>query len=430
MMPEEEPEEKTQSHAEPFSDASSPPAAERPQRAAITPELRRFLGPARSLHERPATEEKSSDLPTTIEKTPLEKPGREEPKRRRQKSKRAEETRAEQTLPVLENEELAKAEPEPRIPARSSKALVPNWKLWRAAEMQNVALIIGGLFLLLVTFYVGKKFEYWKYRIATWNKPKLSGVSDKYPGASSEQLIDQALAAERLGNWHEAVERFLSAKQKNLTYRGLLFRTAKLCYDHRDFESADKLFERASAFGENVDTANHFRALIAVGRNDYPAAERFFEAAARAEPFLPGYYYYWAETLRRDRHPKEAMQRYEQAAARTSSQQDVTVCQFKIRMARLEAGDTAGLDAEIEEKYASAPLSVDWLLTEAALKIRQGHIAEAVPLIDNARVADEKRLFSLFSSCTGDMLFSEACRNHPEVAQACRVANPPSLTVP
>jgi tetratricopeptide (TPR) repeat protein len=297
--------------------------------------------------------------------------------------------------------------------------------------MQNVALIIGGLFLLLVTFYVGKKFEYWKYRIASWNKPKLTGVaSDKFPGASSEQLIDQALAAERLGNWREAVERFVAAKQKNLTHRGLLFRTAKICYDHGDFDSADKLFERAIAFGENVDTANYFRALIAVGRSDFPAAERFFEAAARAEPFTAGYYYYWAETLRKDRHPKEAMQRYEEAAARASSQQDATVCKFKIRMAKLEAAETAELNAELDKKRNAALLSVDWLLTDAASKIRQGHIADAVPLIDKARVADENRLFSLFASCTGDMLFSEACRNYPEIAQACRVAGTPPPTLP
>lgn len=337
----------------------------------------------------------------------------------------------EETLPVLENEELAKAEPEPRRPAQSPTAVMPDRKLWRVAEMQNVALIIGALLLLLITFYVGKKFEYWKYRIASWNKPKISGMaSDKFPGASPEQLIEQALAAERLGNWREAVERFISAKQKNLTYRGLFFRTGKLCYDHGDFETANKLFDRAIAFGENVDTANYFRALIAVGRSDFPAAERFFEAAANAEPFTPGYYYYWAETLRKDHHPKEAIRRYDQAAARTSSEQDATVCKFKARMARLEAVETSELNGEVEKKRNAGPLSVDWLLTDAALKIRQGNIAEALQLIDKARAADENRLFSLFASCTGDMLFSEACRNHPEIARACRVANPSSLTAP
>jgi tetratricopeptide (TPR) repeat protein len=418
-MPKEEPEEKAQSQGESSNDAPSPPAAERPQRITITPELRRFLGPARSRHDRPATEKKSSDLPPTIEKTTPELPGAEEPKG----------TRPEQALPAVVNEELAKAEPEPRIP-QSPKAVMPNWKSWRAAEMQNVALIIGALFLLLITFYAGKKFEYWKYLIVPRNKPRLSGVADKFPGLSAEQLIEQALAAERLGNWQDAVERFIVAKQKNVAYRGLLFRAGKLCYDHGAFENANKLFEHTITFGENVDTANYLRGLIAVGRNDLAAAERFFEAASNAEPFTPGYYYYWAEALRKDHHPKEAIRRYEQAAARTSSQQDATVCKFKVRMARLEAGDTAELDAEIDEKYGTAPLSVDWLLTEAALKIRQGYIADAVPLINSARVADENRLFSLFASCTGDMLFSEACRNHPEVAQACRVANPSSLTVP
>jgi tetratricopeptide (TPR) repeat protein len=296
--------------------------------------------------------------------------------------------------------------------------------------MQNVALIIGALFLLLITFYVGKKFESWKYLIMSRNKPRLSGVADKFPGLSSEQMIEQALAAERLGNWQEAVERFIVAKHKNLAYRGLLFRAGKLCYDHGAFDNANKLFEHTIAFGESVDTANYLRGLIAVGRNDLAAAERFFEAAANAEPFKPGYYFYWAEALRKDHHPKEAIRRYEQAAACTSSEQDATVCKFKVRMARLEAAETPELNAEIEKKRNAGPLSVDWLLTDAALKIRQGNIAEALQLIDKARTADENRLFSLFASCTGDMLFSEACRNHPEVARACRVANTSSLTVP
>jgi tetratricopeptide (TPR) repeat protein len=430
-MPEEESEEITPSQDGSPGELPSPPAAEGPRRAAITSELRRFLGVARSRPGRSAKKKKARRLPSPVQKATPEMPREPEPTEAHPEATRPQRIKLPRTPPTSVNKEKSTAAQLPqRMPVQPAAALVPDRKSRRAAEMQKIALIIGGLFLLLFTFYVGKKFEYLKYRIASWNKPKLSGVSDKFPGASSEQLIDQALAAERLGNWHEAVERFLSAKQKNLNYRGLLFRTAKLCYDHGDFGNADKLFERAIAFGENVDTANHFRALIAIGRSDYPAAERFFEAATRAEPFLPGYYYYWAETLRKDRHPKEAMQRYEQAAARTSSQQDVTVCQFKIRVTRLEAGDTGGLDAEIEEKYAAAPLSVDWLLTEAALKIRQGHIAEAVPLIDSARVADENRLFSLFAACTADMLFSEACRNHPEIAQACRIAGTPPPALP
>jgi tetratricopeptide (TPR) repeat protein len=412
-MPEAKPEEKAQSQAESSSDAPSPAAAERPQRTAITPELRRFLGPARSRHDRPATEEKSSDMPPKVEKTAPEIPREQEPK-----ATHLEGTR---TLP-------AEAEPERRIPAQPTAAVVPDRKLWRAAEMQNAALIIGALFLLLITFYAGKKFDYWKYRIASQNKPRLSGVADKFPGLSSEQLIEQALAAERLGNWQEAVERFIVAKHKNLAYRGLLFRAGKLCYDHGAFDNANKLFEHTITFGENVDTANYLRGLIAVGRSDLAAAERFFEAAANAEPFTPGYYYYWAEALRKDHRPKEAISRYEQAAARTSSEQDATVCKFKVRMAGLEAAETPELNGEIEKKRNAGPLSVDWLLTDAALQIRQGNIAEAVQLIDKARTADENRLFSLFASCTGDMLFSEACRNHPEVAHACRVASTPSTS--
>ena len=112
-----------------------------------------------------------------------------------------------------------------------------------------------------------------------------------------------------------------------------------------------KSFERAIAFHENVDTANYFRGLIATRRRDLPAAERFFEAAATADPFTADYYYYWAEALRLDNHPQEAIPRYEQAERRARGEQDAL--RLPIQEARgpdPEAGETDKLKVESEEQ--------------------------------------------------------------------------------
>ncbi len=90
-------------------------------------------------------------------------------------------------------------------------------------------------------------------------------------------------------------ERFLAAKQKNLSYRGILARVAKIAYDHKDMATADNLFEKAIEFGENIDTSNYFRGLIAVRRKDLPAAIRSFEAAIAAAPFVADYHFYLGE---------------------------------------------------------------------------------------------------------------------------------------
>ena len=162
---------------------------------------------------------------------------------------------------------------------------VVDKKSSRVIEMQQAVLIIGAILVLCFAFYVGKKFDYWRYVLMTKTKPKLMEKTvDKFPNSSADELLEQALTAEHRGDWRDAIERFIAAKHKNLAYRGILFHAARLSYDKGDFDNADKLFERAIAFHENVDTANYFRGLIATRHRDLPAAERFFEAAATADP--------------------------------------------------------------------------------------------------------------------------------------------------
>ena len=112
-----------------------------------------------------------------------------------------------------------------------------------------------------------------------------SSIQQKYAGLSANELVTQALAAERAGNFQEATDKLIAAKHKDLTYRGILFHAGKIAYDHGDFDGADKFFERAIGLNENVDRANYLRGLLAVKRKDFPAAQRFFAAAANADPF-------------------------------------------------------------------------------------------------------------------------------------------------
>jgi tetratricopeptide (TPR) repeat protein len=309
--------------------------------------------------------------------------------------------------------------------------VVPDQKISRVYEMQTVALIIGGLIMLAATFYAGTKARYFKGLFNSRNKPEIANVDTrKFPGLTAHELVEQALAVERLGQWREAVERLLVAKRRNTSYRGLVFHAAKLCYDNGDFDGADLLLERAVAFGEEVDTANYLRGLIASGRNDLVSAERLFHAAVEAEPFTPGYYYYLAEILRKQHRSGEAVGRYEQAANRTVNEQDALLCRFKARLARAETADAAKVQAEVAQKRNAGPLSLDWVLTDAALKIRGGELKEAAELIREARNIDQSGLPTLFASCTADMLFTEAANRHPQIAEVMRVGKTPDTPGP
>jgi tetratricopeptide (TPR) repeat protein len=360
-------------------------------RLKLTPEQRRFLGGAPS--KQAEAEEESPKLEPAL----------------KVKSSRPEPT------PQLEQQTPRS---EPQTPRRVRK----KWRMSRVLEVQNLALLVGVVVLLGATFYVGKKFEYWRYLLASRREAKIAAkVTGDFAGASAEELVEHAVMLEQLGQWDDAAKRLIAAKYKNMSMAGVLFHAGKLYYDHSDFESADRLFESAIGFGENVDAAHYLRGMIAVSRNDFPAAERFFEAAINAAPFNADYYYSLAETLRKDHRPKDAILRYEQAGRRGTDESAQMICRFKARMAALEAGDVDPVNAELEQKRKLGNLSIDWLMTEAALAIHHGDMSDAVKLIEQARAVDEPRLFARFAACVGDRFFIVACESNQELAQACRI---------
>ena len=93
--------------------------------------------------------------------------------------------------------------------------------------MQKLALLVGALILLAATFYIGKKFEYWRYVIATRNEAKIAAkVTGDFAGASAEELIEHAVIDEQAGRWDDAAKRLIAAKYKNVALGGILFHAA------------------------------------------------------------------------------------------------------------------------------------------------------------------------------------------------------------
>lgn len=312
--------------------------------------------------------------------------------------------------------------PEPsQIPPQRAPRRARGGGFKKVLEVQKLALIVGAVILLAAVFYVGKKFEYWRYLIATRNEARIAArATGEFKGASAEELIEHAVMDEQLGHWQDAAKRLIAAKYKNIALGGILFHAGKLYYDHSDFDSADRLFESAIGFGENVDAANYYRGMIASSRGDFAAAERFFEAAMNTAPFNADYYYSLAETLRKDHRPKDAIARYEQAARR-GQEAEQTICRYKARMAALEAGDVDAVRNELEQKRKLGPLPIDWQMTDAAIAIQQGDTAQAVKILQEAREADRPQLDSRFAACVGDRFFAVASQANQDLAQACRV---------
>ena len=127
------------------------------------------------------------------------------------------------------------------------------------------------------------------------------------------------------------------------------------------------------------------------------------------------YHFYLGDTLRLNHHPRDSIPRYEHAALLARNEQQAKVCRFKIRMALLEAADASQVKEQVEAQKTAGKLSVDWLLTKAAIELREGRADEAIALILLAHDGSEP---DLFTSCVTDAYFNEASRKNTRVAEA------------
>src|SRR5689334_23248319 len=182
-MPEQEPDDKLSSQPDSVGDtgpASSSQSGRESRRLRITPEQRRFLGPARSRHDWVGAEDKAAE---SEGHAPL---ARAVPQR----------TPEEEYAPPME-ENLPPPSHSIPYPAGGSQSIGPDtgqeispqehlperkrvrhvgrqFTLSRALEFQNIALAVGALFVLFLAFYVGKKFEYWRYVFLSRKQAQLA----------------------------------------------------------------------------------------------------------------------------------------------------------------------------------------------------------------------------------------------------------------
>jgi len=90
-----------------------------------------------------------------------------------------------------------------------------------AIELRKAIRIIAGLVFLAMVFFAGRKFDRIKYLISLQTRAaELDALPPKFRAISVEELIQTGLAAEKRGDWRDAVERLIAAKRKNLGLPG------------------------------------------------------------------------------------------------------------------------------------------------------------------------------------------------------------------
>jgi hypothetical protein len=217
-------------------DPSSAPG-EIPRRRFLTPEQRRLLGAARTRSDRPRSSPEPEELTSAAE--PASSDGEVE------RGAAA----ADSISPKEEASPIPPPASENRPSTRPASVLRTDEKSSRAFEMQKAAIIIGCLVLLGGVFYLGTKVPYWLYLYRSHQRQTLlQSTPEKFPGVSSDELVEQALEAKEAGRWREACARLLEARRKNGSYRGIFLLVGTLCLEHGDLDSADALFAKAIEF--------------------------------------------------------------------------------------------------------------------------------------------------------------------------------------
>ena len=290
---------------------------------------------------------------------------------------------------------------ERRLPSRSF-----SWLSWVAAQICGFGLLLGGYFLGQ-TWPTGPKAG------NNVGPTHQDAPASKAQRAGSERALataDRALAAERVRDYQGAHEIYEGAIQRQLPLPAAEYRLALLSLQQADYPQAQAHLSRSIMAGDEVADCELMRASLAGMKGNYADAATFLAAAARAQPFNAKFCFCWGEALRRAGRLTDAVERLTQALARPDSPAARELYRFKMRLAKVEAGDDP-LDNELSGHIHESSPEGGWLLLAAAREMHRGNDSEAAVLLTKAKAALPPEVFSVYVQ---DYLF-QARADRPEL---------------
>ena len=237
-------------------------------------------------------------------------------------------------------------------------------------------------------------------------------------------LVNQALRAEKAGDVPRAVELFTEAERTSPDFPGIRYRLALLALRRGETSKTRTLLERSLASGEEVAAVHNLQSALLRLENQPQLGFMELEAATRADPFNPKYFYFWAEALRKAGHLTEAAEKLEDALARTTDPADESLYQFKLRLVKIDLNREDEFAAELASHFPQGATiaPAEWLLTAAALDLKMGNYSAAAVSIRQAR--------RLIAPATAAFLLNDQTfRDHgwrPELAAFYPGTTPPS----
>jgi tetratricopeptide (TPR) repeat protein len=274
--------------------------------------------------------------------------------------------------------------------------------LWIAAQAFGFGLVMVGYFMGKLDAPPPPEEKIAPNPIAAASPPPTPAPSPAYrepfskPSGVSErafQALNEVLAASKRGDAAKTQTLLEDIQRQRIDFPGLDYRFAALAVQRGDLADAKQRLDRAATTTAPVNdqtqttaAACFLRAYLAGLEGNYKSAVQEFETAAYAEPFNARHLFFLGEALRRSDRLRVAVERLEQALLRPVSAADAEYIAYKLRLAKIEAGRSSDLTAELAEKIKrdSTPGYAYWLLTAAAQEMQREEYPAAAAFLQKA----------------------------------------------
>jgi len=191
----------------------------------------------------------------------------------------------------------------------------------------------------------------------------------------AELLIEERRPAEALA----LLEPLLAA---NPELPGVRYQAALAAQMTGDSAKASSLATEAMQRKEETSELQVLVGVMAMQEKKFPEAEKAFARAVELEPSNSIALYNFSEALREQARPKEAIKVLQRAKDIDPKRK---LLALKMRLAQLEAGQNVEeIEFEVLKRQGEEGQSEDWLMTAAAIHLRDGNYRQA---IDTLRAA-------------------------------------------
>ena len=205
--------------------------------------------------------------------------------------------------------------------------------------------------------------------------------------APTMEVLDAALAADQAGDTKKAIKLLvdLAATEPNLP--GLARYRAVLELGEGNFVLAERELLALGNAGRELPQVLYLRAMNASRQRHFDDAAKMLLSSLVLDPLPADTYYQMAELLRRQGKLPDAVVVARQALLRAHPAYGISraTISLKQRLAQIEGGQTAEVEAALAEAMKSPPLAPDWMFTAAALGLQRGDRAAAAEWLGKAR---------------------------------------------